>query len=130
MEDLLRCNQSERPFHKGASDPKWVLDHHPSWGRGSNGCRSSELGKPFPLLFLPANSSLRRAGRERCCAEPMWRPLNQIVGVFERIEVYNLVLLSPEPSLTLRGWPARPRHVWQGVEFFRAAGRLTGLRGS
>ncbi len=44
---------------------------------------------------------LRRVGRERCCAEPMWRPRRQIVGVFEWIDVYNLVLLSPEPSLTL-----------------------------
>ncbi len=53
------------------------MDHHPFWGRGSNGCKSltrSELGRPFPQLLLLL-LSLRRAGRERCCAEPMWRPL-------------------------------------------------------
>ncbi len=56
---------------------EWVLDHHPSWGRGSNGCWSltcSGLWKPFPRLLSPANLELRRAGCERCCAELIWRP--------------------------------------------------------
>ncbi len=71
-------------------------------------------------ISMPGNPSLCRAGRGRCCAEPMWRSRRQIAGVFARIEVYNLILLSPEPSLTLRGWPARPQPVWWGVELFRA----------
>ncbi len=28
-------------------------------------------------------------------------------GSSEQIEVYNLIVLSPEPSLTLQGWPVR-----------------------
>ncbi len=31
--------------------------------------------------------------------------------------------------MTLRGWPARTRPVWRGVELFRAAGRLAGTWG-
>ncbi len=47
-------------------------------------------------------------------------------GSSEQIEVYNLIVLSPEPSLTLQGWPARPWPLWRGVDFFFAAGRLVG----
>ncbi len=70
------------------------LRHHPTWGWGNNGCISltrSELCKPFPQFLSPANSSLRRAEREPCCAEPMWRPCLQIAELSKRIEVYNLI---------------------------------------
>ncbi len=116
-----------------ASGVRPPLDPHQSWGRGSNGCRSrthSVLGEPFPQLLSPANSSLRCEGCEPCCAELMWRPRHETAGVCDQIEGCNLVLLSPEPSLTLRGWPARPRLVWRGVEVFWAPGRLAGAWGS
>ncbi len=68
------------------------------------------------MRIFPANSSPLHGGHERRRCALSWRAQRGSTVVFERIRVNNLVLPCSLTTLIHRGWPARPRPAWQGVE--------------
>ncbi len=120
-EDLLQRDHPERPSHEA-----WFRRLRSRMGRRPPsflGTRKEVTAVKAWLAqswrnhfygLFPAASSPLSAERERSRLHRGGDHAAE-AGVFERIGVNNLVLLSPSPTLTLRGWPARPRPAWQGV---------------
>ncbi len=112
----------------GVWDRGWAGGRHPSWGRGSNGCKSltrSELAGPFLWLLFPATSSPLSVERERSRPAPRWRPRRWTRGSSSELEwitsfyyPHNPIWHSGDglPGLSPRGkgldkleWPAAQR---------------------
>ncbi len=79
-------------------------------------------------LLSPADFSLRHTGHVCPCSALKREPPRWNMGVSERIEVNSLVLLSPEPTLTLRGWLAMTQPRKTGVGLARGPDRCKRTR--